>query len=102
MSYLVLHVRSYDFQADDGKQVRGATVTYLDLSAPIEPGEVGRPPLSMSVPAEVAASFREAPALYAMDFRQRRGKGGKPVLTLAGAELRQRVNLGDSDIQKKV
>lgn len=102
MSYLVLHVRPYDFTTDDGKQLRGASVTYLDLSSPTERGEVGHAPLTMSVGEELVSSFNQAPALYDLDFRHRRGKGGKPVLVLAGANLRKPVRLGDSEIQTKV
>lgn len=102
MSYLVLHVRPYDFTADDGKQVRGSSVTYLDLGGPSEPGELGHAPLTMSVPDEVARDFREAPALYDLDFRQRRGKGGRPTLTLAGARLVAPVQLADSRNEKNL
>lgn len=102
MNYLVLHVRPYSFEADDGKHVSGASVTYLDLGAPVERGEVGHPPLTMSVSDDVAKSFPQAPALYDLDFRHRRGKGGKPVLTLAGARLKHPVNLGKSENEKTV
>lgn len=102
MSYLVLHVRPYDFTTDEGKQLRGATVTYLDLDSPTEAGEVGHAPLNMSVGEELVNSFGQAPGFYDLDFRHRRGKGGKPVLVLAGAQLRQPVRLGGSENQKTV
>lgn len=102
MSYLVLHVRPYNFTTDDGKQLRGASVTYLDLENPPERGEVGHAPLTMSVGEELVGSFREAPAFYDLDFRHRRGKGGKPVLVLAGAQLRKGVALKDSRNEKIV
>ena len=102
MSYLVLHVRPWDFATDDGERKRGATVTYLDLQAATEPGEVGHAPLSMSVGEELVPSFGQAPALYDLDFRHRRGKGGKPVLVLAGAKAIRPVNLGQSENQKTV
>jgi len=56
----------------------------------------------MSVGEELVSSFRQAPAFYDLDFRHRRGKGGKPVLVLAGAQLRKGVALGDSRIEKTV
>lgn len=102
MSYLVLHVRPYDFTTDDGKQLRGASVTYLDLEAPTEPGEVGHAPLTMSVGEELVPKFGQAPALYDLDFRHRRGKGGKPVLVLAGARAVRPVSLGESENRKTV
>jgi len=102
VSFLVLHVRPYDFETEDGKHLQGASVTYLDLSGPVEKGEVGHAPLTMSVGQELVHSFTEAPALYDLDFRQRRGKGGKPVLLLAGARMERGVNLTKSDNQKTV
>ena len=102
MSYLVLHVRPYDFTTEDGKQLRGASVTYLDLQNPPEGGEVGHAPLTMSVGEELVSNFREAPAFYDLDFRHRRGKGGKPQLVLAGAELKRGVSLGKSETRNPV
>lgn len=92
-AFLVLHVRPFDFEAEDGRQIRGSSVTYVDLSADEAPGELGRPPLTISATTEVARSFRQVPGVYALDFRQRRGKAGKPVLTLAGGELVKPVEL---------
>ena len=56
----------------------------------------------MSVGEELVPSFGHAPALYDLDFRHRRGKGGKPVLVLAGAKAVRPVTLGQSENQKAV
>lgn len=99
MSYLVLHVRPFDFESEDGKQVQGSSVTYLDLSSSAESGEVGIPPLRMSVTQDVGRTFSHAPGIYNLDFRHRPGRGGKPVLVLVGAELQKRVSLGTPENQ---
>lgn len=85
MTYLVLHVRDFDFESDDGGRVAGATVTYLDPLTPLDPSERGLPPLQMTVKPEVARQLPEAPAYYELTFAQRRGKGGKAALSLIGA-----------------
>lgn len=94
MNYLVLHVRPYDFKGKDGQQRQGATITYLDLEAPPAPGELGVGPVQLSVPLELAKSFTEAPALYALGFSQRRGRDGKPELRISSAKVEGRIDLG--------
>jgi hypothetical protein len=96
MSYLVLHVRSYSFEADDGRPISGASVTYLDLEAPASSApseEQGLAPLTVSAPTRMGADFPTVPGIYRLHFHQRRGKGGKPVLALGGATLERAVDL---------
>jgi hypothetical protein len=96
MSYLVLHVRSYSFEADDGRPISGASVTYLDLEAPpsaLAPNEYGLAPLTVSAPSRMGADFTTVPGVYQLHFHQRRGKGGKPVVALGGATLERSVDL---------
>jgi len=95
MSFLVLNVRSYSFDAEDGRHISGASVTYLDLTPTPSSDAQGVPPLTVSVPPEVATQFPSAPAIYQLEFTQRPGKGGRPMLALARAELVRPVNLGD-------
>lgn len=103
MSYLVLHVRPYDFE-DEGRRIQGATVTYLDPSTPLAAnGERGHPPLSLSVDPGVERQLSEVPGHYELEFSQRRGKYGRPQLVLAGAKLVHVTNLlGKSEAQKGV
>jgi hypothetical protein len=54
VNFLVLNVRPYSFEADDGRQITGASVTYVDLEAgavgaPFTDGELGLVPLIISV-----------------------------------------------------
>jgi hypothetical protein len=98
MSYLVLHVRPYDFEGQDKKRHQGATVTYLDLSATAPAPEVGSSPLKLSVDEQLAKKFTTAPALYDLSFGQRRGKDGKPSLYINGATLEVAVDLADGSL----
>jgi hypothetical protein len=92
--YLVLHVRPYDFEAEEGRRVRGATVTYIDPETPITAdGERGRPPLSLSVEPGIERELTDVPGFYDLTFAQRRGKNGRPQLVLSGARLRARFAL---------
>lgn len=95
MNYLVLHVRDYDFEDDSGGRVQGATISYLDLSAPAEQGELGFPPLQLSTSREVGRQFSDAPGFYDMNFVQKRGKGGKARLVLTGAKFLSSLPLQD-------
>jgi hypothetical protein len=96
VSYLVLHVRPFDFEADDGRQISGASVTYVDLEADAvatsPDREQGLAPLTISAPARIANDFPRVPGIYQLHFTQRRGKGGKPVLALGAATLERAVD----------
>ncbi len=93
MSYLVLHVRHYNFEGRDGRRVTGSAVTYLDLEAPPSEDEIGAAPLQLSADASISKQFTAAPAFYDLAFKQRRGRDGKPQLMLAGARLVAQANL---------
>lgn len=96
MSYLVLSVRPYSFEADDGRALSGASVTYVDLEADIRPGPDSLSafaPLTISAPTRLTSDFPTVPGIYRLDFTQRRGKGGRPVLALGGAVLERPVDL---------
>ena len=97
MSYLVLHVRPYDFDSDDGRRISGASVTYLDLSEPATPpagsDERGVAPLTITTTVDAARGIVQTPGIYDLRFTQRRGKAGRPVLVLADAELVRQVDL---------
>ena len=98
MSFVVLHVRPYDFEAEDGRRLQGSTVTYLDLAMKGEEPERGYAPLNLSVEPQVDRQLTAVPGLYDLDFRQRRGKNGKPTLVLAGARLVSAVEFSDGEI----
>lgn len=93
MRYLVLHVRPFDFQGEDGRNISGASVTYLDLEVTPSTDELGLAPLTISAPARMGDQFPQVPGLYELHFTHRRGKGGRPVLALGGATLDRPVDL---------
>jgi hypothetical protein len=98
VTYLVLHVRPYDFEADDGRRLSGASVTYVDLEAPAPLAsdtspERGLAPLTITAPARITNDFSSVPGLYDLHFHHRRGKGGKPTLALGAAQLVRAVDL---------
>lgn len=100
MSYLVLHVRPYDFDSDDGRRISGASVTYLDLdsgatgpAAVPSSGELGYAPLTITTTVDIAQDIVQAPAIYDLTFTHRRGKAGRPTLALARAALVRQVDL---------
>lgn len=97
MNFLVLNVRPYSFEADDGRQISGASVTYLDLEAGDDTtpstDEKGLAPLTISAPERIVQDFDGVPGLYQLHFTHRRGKGGKPQLSLGGATLVRTVDL---------
>jgi len=98
VTYLVLHVRPYDFEGKDKKRHKGATLTYLDLTATVPEPELGNSPLQLSVDEQLAKSFTAAPALYNLEFGQRRGRDNKPTLYVNKAKLEAPVNLDDGSI----
>lgn len=86
MNYLVLYIRPFSFKDDQGKQLEGATVHYLDPQAlPLE-GEVGCPPFQATVSLEASKGFQKAPAFYDLDFRKRRTSKGKQEAVLVGGK----------------
>jgi hypothetical protein len=99
MSFLVLHVRPYDFDSDDGRRISGASVTYLELTnGPVPtqgPGELGVAPLTITTTVDAAQGIVQAPGIYDLRFTQRRGKAGRPVLVLADAQLVRQVQLSE-------
>jgi len=92
--FLVLNAKRYSFKNDDGEQVEGTTLQY------VEPGELveeenrrGAEVLTITAPVDFFGQLHTLPGLYDLAFRQRPGKNGRPTLTvtsarfLAGSEL---------------
>lgn len=88
MSYLVLHVRPYDFESE-GQRLHGVSVSYLDLSSPPSSaeGERGYAPLTLNGEPGLVDQFEEVPGFYRLDFRHRRGARGRPQIVLVGAQF---------------
>ena len=94
MSYLVLHVRDYDFTSErNGQRVQGTSVTYVDPRDQQTGKERGLSPVQVSVTTQVGKSFQEVPGWYALEFTMRGGRNGKPRLELIGATLERPAEL---------
>jgi hypothetical protein len=93
--YLVLSAKRYSFKNDDGDQVSGCTVQYLDLEGGVsnEQNRRGFEPLTITAAPEAFDQFTHLPGFYALDFRQRPGRNGRPTLALTDARLERAVTL---------
>jgi hypothetical protein len=88
VTYLVLHVRDFDFKSDrNDERVQGSSVIYVDPTAEPEKNERGLSPVKVSVKAAVGRSFTAVPGWYQLDFTMRSGRDGKPRVELVGAQL---------------
>lgn len=85
--YLVLSVKSYDFESNTGERVSGAKITYINKKPSSRENELGYPPLIVNVKDNaVIDKINKAPAIYDMDFEQITGKNNKPEIALVDAE----------------
>jgi len=95
MTYLVLHVRPFDFHSPEGQHLQGVSVSYLDLThSPSEAdGERGYAPLTLTGEPDLIKDFEQVPGRYRLDFSHRRGARGRPQVVLSGASLVEPVTL---------
>lgn len=93
MNYLVLHVRPYSFTDDNKKLVEGATISYIDTTAPAREDEKGFAPLQMSVGKQELPQFTDVPGFYDMSFTLRPGVKNRPQISFQQARLTQPVDL---------
>ncbi len=82
---LVLSARQYDFKNDAGEAVEGVTVNYLTLDSPVDTETRGCPPLTINAAPQMWKQLENLPGFYDLDFKQRPGAKGKPVLMVTGA-----------------
>lgn len=93
--FLVLNAKRYSFKNDDGEQVEGTTLQY------VEPGELvqeenrrGAEVLTLTAPVDFFNQLATLPGLYDLGFRQRPGKNGRPTLTVTSARFLSGAELG--------
>lgn len=93
--YLVLGVRSLDFKRDnEDSRVQMVQVTYCDEQE-YGADSKGYRPMTVNVDRmDMFAKFSIVPGYYDLFFRQRAGKGNKPVLVLSDAKFLGSVDLG--------
>lgn len=86
--YIVLSVKPYDFENDKGEHIEGAKISYINRNPSVREGELGYPPLIVSVTNKnLLKQLGEAPAVYDMDFEQVTGKNNKPELLLTSLDF---------------
>lgn len=93
--FLVLNAKRYSFKNDDGEQVEGTTLQYL------EPGELvdesnrrGAEVLTITAPVDFFDQLPTLPGVYDLGFRQRPGKNGRPTLAVTSARFLSGAELG--------
>ena len=91
---VLLHARRYDFKdRESGRPVRGVTLIYLTDHVDQDADQLGSMPLNIKAPIEVWRDLGPVPGVYDIDFRQRPGPGGKPVLQAARLQFVGAVSL---------
>lgn len=88
--YVVLGVRRYSFRNEQGQQVEGMRVTYLDALEDSTNAK-GFSPLTIGCDNSRWNEFSRVPGMYDLDFRQRPDSKGKPVLVLGESRFLQDV-----------
>jgi hypothetical protein len=86
--FLVLNAKRYSFKNDDGEQIEGTTLQYL------EPGELvaevnrrGADVMTITAPVDFYDQLSTLPGVYDLGFKQRPGKNGRPTLTVTSARF---------------
>ena len=86
--FLVLNAKRYSFKNDDGEQVEGTTLQYLDPSEEVdEANRRGAEVLTITAPVKFFDELHTLPGLYELVFKQRPGKNGRPTLTVTTARF---------------
>lgn len=79
--YLVIGMQSFDFKSDDGKNIKGSSIFFLDKAADND-SFVGYKTGKMSVPDSMTKAFTAIPGIYDLDFSVKVGAGGKIAASL--------------------
>lgn len=86
MRAIVLAVTRHQFTADDGREVALCKVHYLGDEFDSDDAR-GLGVLNISGDVELWQQFEVVPGVYDLEFGQRPGRHGRPIVTLQGAEL---------------
>lgn len=93
MKALVLCVRKYAFRDDEGREVRGVTVDYIEPSSPGSGDRRGLPVFNMTADEDCDSAFSKLPGVYDLDIQMRPGKANRPTLRLVGAHFVKDVDI---------
>lgn len=86
MKAIVLAVTRHAFTGEDGREVALCKVHYLGDEY-IEEDARGLGVLNISGGLDLWDNFQTVPGVYQLEFGQRPGRYGRPMVTLQGAEL---------------
>lgn len=85
--HTVLFARKYDFTADNGQQMAGVKITYLDQQEQTKDTR-GVPVLICNAPFDVWGELAVVPGKYELEFRYKMdAKINKPVVQIASLEF---------------
>lgn len=92
MKALVVGVKSYSFQNEQGQKIEGAKVSYLTSLESTKNNEVGFLPMQVSIPLNMLSQVNNVPALYDVKFDMIPGRNGKPEVVVSGFEYLNEVD----------
>lgn len=91
--HIVIGTNPFDLVDEHGQRVQGVKVYYLDSDPEDSNGAKGFFPLNLSIMGDHVNDFKDVPGAYDLEFKQRRDKTGKPVLSLRNVEFIKPVTL---------
>ena len=93
--HIITFVSTYDFKNDDGEQLKGCQVSYIDNNVINEKDQKGS--LNSKVTCDISFFERfknqPVPGVYELTFGQKPTRKGKPVLTLTDAKMLKAIDL---------
>lgn len=97
--YLVLNAKRYSFKNDDGEQVEGTTLQYLDPTEDVqEVNRRGVEVLTITAPVDFFDQLHTMPGTYDLTFKQRPGKNGRPTLAVTSARFLDSASLASAEV----
>ena len=92
MKALVVGVKSYSFQNEQGQKIEGAKVSYLTNLESTKNNEVGFLPMLVSIPLTMLGQVKNVPALYDIKFDMVPGRNSKPEFVVSGFDYLNEVD----------
>lgn len=92
MKALVVGVKTYSFQNEQGQKIEGARVSYLTNIQSTKSNEVGFLPMQTSVPLNMINQVSVVPGIYDIKFDMVPGRNNKPEVVVSGFEFLNQVD----------
>lgn len=83
---LVLNVKIFDFEAEEGRRIKGCNMTYVTGVPEASQNRRGLTPMTVPISDELYEMMQSVPGVWEVQFSQRPGRGGKPTLTATRAK----------------